>query len=101
MRGDLTPAARRREPVLGEPLPRDDHRVSRIQGGDEQLVLGRCGVELLQDLGVQGLRGAREVVRRVREVVWIAIGLVVFAVMRPRQPIGGLGGSGAGPAGVS
>ena len=40
-------------------------------------------------------------VRRVREVVWIAIGLVVFAVMRPREPIGGLGGSGTGPAGVS
>ncbi len=40
-------------------------------------------------------------VRRVREVVWIAVGLVVFAVMRPREPIGGLGGSGAGPAGVS
>ena len=27
-------------------------------------------------------------VRRVREVVWIAIGLVVFAVMRPREPLG-------------
>jgi len=40
-------------------------------------------------------------VRRVREVVWIAIGLVVFALMRPREPMGGLGGSGAGPAGVS
>ena len=40
-------------------------------------------------------------VRRVREVVWIAIGLVVFALMRPREPIGGLGGSGVGPAGVS
>jgi len=40
-------------------------------------------------------------VRRVREVVWIAIGLVVFALMRPREPIGGLGGGGAGPAGVS
>ena len=40
-------------------------------------------------------------VRRIREVVWIAIGLVVFALMRPREPIGGLGGSGVGPAGVS
>lgn len=40
-------------------------------------------------------------VRRVREVVWIAIGLVVFALVRPREPIGGLGGSGAGPAGLS
>ena len=40
-------------------------------------------------------------VRRVREVVWIAIGLVVFALVRPREPMGGLGGSGAGPAGVS
>jgi glycosyltransferase 2 family protein len=40
-------------------------------------------------------------VRRVREVVWIAIGLVLFAVMRPREPVGGLGGSGAGPAGTS
>lgn len=40
-------------------------------------------------------------VRRVREVVWIAIGLAVFAVMRPREPIGGPGGSRSGPAGVS
>lgn len=40
-------------------------------------------------------------VRRIREVVWIAIGLAVFAVTRPREPIGGLGGTGPGPAGVS
>jgi glycosyltransferase 2 family protein len=40
-------------------------------------------------------------VRRVREVLWIVIGLVVFAVMRPREPLGGLGGGGTGPAGVS
>lgn len=41
-------------------------------------------------------------VRRVREVVWIAIGLVVFAVMRPRAAVvGDLGGSRPGPRDLS
>jgi glycosyltransferase 2 family protein len=40
-------------------------------------------------------------VRRVREVVWIAIGLIVFAVMRPRAAVGGVGGSSAGSRDVS
>jgi uncharacterized protein (TIRG00374 family) len=40
-------------------------------------------------------------VRRIREVVWIAIGLIVFAVMRPRVAVGGLGDSGAGPRDLS
>jgi glycosyltransferase 2 family protein len=38
-------------------------------------------------------------VRRVREVVWIAIGLVVFAVKRPREPVGASGGAAPGPPG--
>jgi uncharacterized protein (TIRG00374 family) len=40
-------------------------------------------------------------VRRVREVVWIAIGLIVFAVMRPRAAVGGLGDGGAGSHDIS
>ena len=40
-------------------------------------------------------------VRRIREVVWIAIGLIVFAVMRPRVAVGDVGDSSAGSRDVS